>query len=284
MHPLGNVYLTISGNCSFCNSQFTGEIENEPIENSRAIIKCKYQGMYKLCKGKNKRRLIGNKREELKNKLINENMSASYIQRMEARNIMKFGQKEPSHIPSSNALRVLKSKSLEKENLNKDPIISLSILKQTNNYNSVLRDIGYDRFFVHNWSNAELNIYRQYVKRNMHSIISIDATGGVVKCPVLISGRKTANIFLYEIVVMVHIVKRQYGVAHMLSERHDTSSISHWLQEWVKDVAPLPKIVVTDQSLALMSAAVKSFSQYSSLEVSSGSWVKYLTVHTQKIL
>jgi len=53
----------------------------------------------------------------------------------------------------------------------------------------------------------------------------------------------------------------------MLSERHDTNSIAHWLQEWIKDGAPCPKIVVMDQSLALMSAAVKSFTQYSSLNM-----------------
>lgn len=85
--------------------------------------------------------------------------------------------------------------------------------------------------------------------------------------PVLISGRRTANIFLYEVVVMDHIIKKQYGVAHMLSERHDTNSIAHWLQEWIKDSAPCPKIVVMDQSLTLMSAAVKSFTQYSSLNM-----------------
>lgn len=66
---------------------------------------------------------------------------------------------------------------------------------------------------------------------------------------------------------MGHTIKIQYGVAHMLSERHDTNSICHWLQEWVKYGAPCPKIVVMDQSLALMSASVKSFTQYSSLNM-----------------
>jgi len=267
VHPEGNIYLKIVGNCSSCNSRFTGEIENEPGENSLIIIKCMYQGMYKECKGKNKRLLIGRKRDELKNKMIKENMSASYIQRIEAKEIMHFGEKEPSQIPTLNSLRVLKSKALQKENLHNDPIISISILKQTNNFNSTIRDIGYDRFFIHYWSGNELNVYRQYVKQNDPSIISIDATGGVVQRPILISGRKTANIFLYEVVVMDHTIKRQYGVAHMLSERHDTNSITHWLQEWLKDGAPCPKIVVMDQSMALMSASVKSFTQYSSFNM-----------------
>jgi len=146
VHPGGNIYLKIVGSCSSCNSRFTGEIENEPEENALIIISCKYQGMYKECRGKNKRRLIGRKRDELKNKLIKENMSASYIQRMEAKGMMHFGEKEPSHIPTLNSLRILKSKALQQENIHKDPIISISILKQTNNLNSTIRDIGYDRF------------------------------------------------------------------------------------------------------------------------------------------
>ncbi|CAI6376027.1 unnamed protein product [Macrosiphum euphorbiae] len=267
VHPGGNMYLKIVGSCSSCNSRFTGEMENEPGENALIVISCKYEGMYKECKGTNKRRLIGRKRDELKNKLLKENMSASYIQRIEAKEIMHFGEKEPSHIPTLNSLRILKYKALQKENLHKDPIISISILKQTNNLNSTIRDIGYDRFYIHYWSGNELDVYRQYIKQNVNSVISIDATGGVVQRPVLISGRKTANIFLYEVVVMDHTIKRQYGVAHMLSERHDTNSISHWLQEWVKDGAPCPKIVVMDQPLALMSASVKSFTQYSSLNM-----------------
>lgn len=180
VHPGGNMYLNIFGNCSSCNSKFTGEMENEPGENSLIIISCKYEGIYKECKGKNKRRLIGRKQDELKNKLLKENMSASYIQRMEAKEIMHFGEKEPSLIPTLNSLRILKSKALQKENLHKDPVISISILKQTNNLNSTIRDIGYDRFFIHYWSGNELNVYRQYIKQNVNSVISIDATGGVV--------------------------------------------------------------------------------------------------------
>lgn len=55
--------------------------------------------MYNECRGKVKRRVIGRKLSEFKDKLIKENMSASYIQKIEAKNKMKFGQKEPGHIP-----------------------------------------------------------------------------------------------------------------------------------------------------------------------------------------
>lgn len=51
----------------------------------------------------------------------------------------------------------------------------------------------------------------------------------------------------------------------MLSKRHDLNSISFWLSEWVRSNIAVPKIVVTDQSLALMIAVVKAFTEYSSL-------------------
>lgn len=93
----------------------------------------------------------------------------------------------------------------------------------------------------------------------------------------MISGRESASIFLYEIGVMDYMNKCQFTVAHMLSERHDSNSISFWLSEWVRSNIVVPKIVVTDQSLALMMAVVKTFTQYSSLS-------KYLSVCSSIIL
>jgi len=85
------------------------------------------------------------------------------------------------------------------------------------------------------------------------------------------SGRITANIFLYEIGVMDHTNNCQFSIAHMLSERHDSNSIGYWLGEWKKSGVPSPKIIVTDQSLALMMGIVKTFTQFSTLN-------KYLEV------
>lgn len=51
----------------------------------------------------------------------------------------------------------------------------------------------------------------------------------------------------------------------MLSERHDNNSIGHWLSEWLRTGVPTPKVIITDQSLALMMGVVKTFTQYSTL-------------------
>lgn len=138
-------------------------------------------------------------------------------------------------------------------------------MESINLYINVIKDIGYDRFFVHYWSATELNIYRRYVKNSECPTICIDATGSLVKKPMLLSNRKTKHILLYKIAVHDKLMNSQYSVSHMLSERHDNNSIRFWLEEWIRDGAPKPKQVVTDMSLALMVAVIKAFTQFNTI-------------------
>lgn len=179
---------------------------------------------------------------------------------------MEFGESNASNPPLQN----------NKNQLHNDRIMALSFMKNLAPYNKVIKDIGYDRFFVHYWTFDELNKYILYTNTNKTPIITIDATGGIVSKCKLISGRETSFIFLYQIGVMDK-TQSQFKVAHMLSERHDSNSISHWLTEWISNKLPPPKIVVTDQSKELMIAVIKSFTQYSSLS-------KYLCVCSSLLL
>jgi len=52
----------------------------------------------------------------------------------------------------------------------------------------------------------------------------------------------------------------------MLSERHTNLAISNWLVSWLNSDIPVPKQTVCDQFLALLSAIVKCFTQYSTLQ------------------
>lgn len=158
-------------------------------------------------------------------------------------------------------------------------------MKGTSPYNTVIRDIGYDRFYLHYWTSPEINSYRNYCKKTKIPTISIDATGGLIKKFNLISGRQTGSLFLYQISVMDSKNKTQFSVAHMISERHDNNSITHWLTEWIRNGIVIPKIVVVDGSFALMIAVLKAFTQYSSLnkyiDVCS-SLIKTLQDHEEK--
>jgi len=80
-------------------------------------------------------------------KLLKQNMSAAYIQRLEAKQIMEYGDPEPSHLPTLNALRVMKYKENKKNRLDEDQILAITIMKGSSSYNNILRNIGYDRFF-----------------------------------------------------------------------------------------------------------------------------------------
>lgn len=107
-------------------------------------------------------------------------ISPSFIRRNEVSRLTNSGDFELSHLPILNVLRVLKSKSIKKSQEHNDPILSLSILKNNIPYSTIIRDIGYDRFFIHYWSTLQINAYRQYVKKSKTPLINIDVTGGVV--------------------------------------------------------------------------------------------------------
>jgi len=69
---------------------------------------------------------------------------------------------------------------------------------------------------------------------------------------------------LYEGVT--NIDNQSFTVLSMLSEQHDNISIANWLKRWLKCDVKAPKVVISDQSLAMMSALVQRFTQYESLE------------------
>lgn len=172
----------------------------------------------------------------------------------------------PAQIPSTGALRQAKSRALSLKKLHSDPINALSIMKLENRS---IRDIGYDKFFVHFWSDLQLKIYKECCLKSKTPTISFDATGGCCRKLKRINQQLGGPIFLYEGVVNVN--NQNFTALSMLSEQHDNLSISLWMKRWLRFNIPAPKVVISDQSLALMSAIVQSFTQYNTLE-------KYLNV------
>jgi len=57
-----------------------------------------------------------------------------------------------------------------------------------------------------------------------------------------------------------------FPVTQMLSERHNTNAIHYWLMKWIRSGAPRSREVVCDFSRALLTAAIRSFTNYSTLE------------------
>lgn len=67
----------------------------------------------------------------------------------------------------------------------------------------------------------------------------------------------SGDIFLYEAVISQGF--GQFPVSQMISERHDTTSITFWLEMWIKSGVNIPNEAVSDYSKALLGAMCKSF-------------------------
>jgi len=165
---------------------------------------------------------------------------------MESKIVMNYGDPEPSSLLLFNALRVLKYQKRQKDKLHQDSIMALAQLKGIVPFNQMIQDIGYDRLYLHYWTLTEINTYSLYTTQNKFPRVSIDATGGLSRKLIMISGRISSPIFLYEIVVMYFKKKCQFTAVHVLSERHDSTSIGYWLTKWSRIIIVLPKKVVTD--------------------------------------
>lgn len=132
------------------------------------------------------------------------------------------------------------------------------------NNTTSIHDIGIDKFFIHFWSNLQLQIYKKYYNESNVPTISFDATGGCCKRLKRYNNSVSGNIFLYEGVMALN--NKTFTALSMLSEQHDNISISVWLKRWLRCNVKPPKVVISDQSLALMSGLTQAFTQFNSLE------------------
>lgn len=139
-------------------------------------------------------------------------------------------------------------------------------MKEENEYKNVLNDMGCFPFFLHYQSSEQIHVYRDYCRNHAQPKIIIDATGSVIsnfnKCGV----EKTKSLFLYELLVFDATKKHSFTVSNMVSECHTNIAIFNWFAKWLSSNVPSPKKTVCDQSLAIISAIVRCFTQYSSLQ------------------
>jgi len=138
-------------------------------------------------------------------------------------------------------------------------------MRSEEEYKNFLHDMGCSPFFIHYHGVEQVHLYRSYCRSVSHPKIIIDATGGVVKNFKKLGVEKTKHIFLYEALAYDSEKQHSFTITNMLSERHTNKAILNWLSRWLDNDIPQPVECVCDQSLALLSAAVQCFSQYSSL-------------------
>jgi len=139
-------------------------------------------------------------------------------------------------------------------------------MKNENEYKDILHDLSYEPFFIHYHSCEQIHLYRSYCQSTSYPKIIIDATGSLIKNFKKLEMNKTKTIYLYEALVYDDSKLHSFTVSNMIGERHTTLDIYNWLANWLNCNVPSPKETVCDQSMALLSACVKCFTQYSSLK------------------
>lgn len=176
--------------------------------------------------------------------------------------LMEEGNPEPPHLYSSAVLHAAKAETIKANYIHSDPLKALVIFKSSSMRN-VIHNIGLDPFFIHYWSNHQLNIYRNYCVKN-NACIFIDATGSIVKKLCKADGSISKHMFLYQCVINCN--NGQFSICQMISESHNANSIHFWLAEWIRSGASVPKEVVCDSSKALLIAIIRAFTGYRNIE------------------
>lgn len=161
----------------------------------------------------------------------------------------------------------MKCRQLASNRRHEDTLSSLAMMKMENEYSNVIHGIGFDPFYVLYHCAEQIHIYRGYCNSTQIPKLVIDATGSVVKKFRKFCGQKTQSLYLYEALVYDSAKNVNFTVTNMVTEKHNNLSISNWLLNWISSDVKKPKETVCDNSLALLSAIVQSFTQFSSLQV-----------------
>jgi len=160
-------------------------------------------------------------------------------------------------------LRVAKHEITQKNYIDKDPLKALHLMK-LGSLENIIHTIGLNPFFVHYWTNHQLHVYRTYTLDET-SCVYIDATGSIIRKIKRPDKSKTKHIFFYNCVANSK-TSGLFPVCQMLSESHHTNAIQYWLMEWIRSGAPCPREVVCDANRALLTAAVRCFTGYLTVE------------------
>lgn len=172
-----------------------------------------------------------------------------------ANKLMTFEDVEPPHLYKASVLHTAKSEFVKSQYFDSDPIKAICIMKRSI-YPNCIHNVGNDPFFIHYWTNYQLQLYRKYYSANI-STLYIDATGSIVRKLIRADGTQSGHIFLYHAVINTN--GNQLSITQMLSEKHATNNIHFWLLEWTRMGAPHPHEVVIDSSKALLNAVIRCF-------------------------
>lgn len=194
---------------------------------------------------------------DLQNKTVNE------VYRSQAKDIPIDAETLPRNFVNQKSIENVKMKQNKQA---ESAIDALRLLKYSSDYGESIKELSIDPFCVMFWTKSQRYFYSQ-IARDHGSVISLDATGGLIISNSLLTDLKSKidrrvnmpHIFLYLISVKVPNGKST-PVGQMLSSQQDSIKISYFLDRWAQDFCA-PREVTTDDSAALQKSIAKSFAK-----------------------
>lgn len=229
---------------------------------------------------KTKRRLNKNNIGKIR-KLVRHEKPFNVRNAMNAQDDLSFERRDT---PSLESLKKQKYKHRAEERFDKDIITSLLKMKASIDFAQCIHDVSISPFHVAYWTAQQQMFFANY-KKNNKVILSIDATGSVVK-PIDLYSQKGQHIFLYMITAK-RPNQRSVPVGQFITSDQHQIKISYILEKWLNDFGSpmevssihifamkgrifkshIPHIlqVIIDDSAALLKACAKSFGHCSSV-------------------
>lgn len=212
-----------------------------------------FKGVVTAHDSSNRRPLSGLNRKRAKNALLS--MKPQTLLNDMANDLMIEGDDIPPILPTLQQLQKAHSESNLLHRLSTDVFEALSKFDAT--HPDFIHDFGGQHFYIYFWSKFQMSLYNKICK-SKSAVLAIDATGSVVQHVKRPKAQVGYNIVKKPVFYYAGVTNG-LPVVQMLSERHDTVSITNWLERWRYSGAVQPAVVVTDQSRALISACSKAF-------------------------
>jgi len=245
-----------------CGTCKCGSVIKCVINNSEELV-TKLKCIYVEGQGHCGKRYLRNPIRQAVVEKLQGTSAAKYRIEMAENLMQEDDDKEPPCLYSTNVLRVAKHEITQKNYIDKDPLKALHLMK-LGSLKNIIHTIGLNPFFVHYWSNHQLHVYRTYALDET-SCVYIDATGSIIRKIKRPDKTKTKHIFF---IIVLQIPKQVVSFQYVRCFRkvHNTNAIQYWLMEWIRSGAPCPREVVCDANRALLTAAVRCFTGYLTVE------------------
>ena len=242
-----------------CSRGFTFTIDQEPDSEAQILLHVKAEGFALHDETEiNRRNISGEKRQTLANELKTSSAAAMFSHNLNFADQDKLKIGNFTEVPNKIVLRKIIAEIVEKEQLHRNVLAELEVLKESHGQNKYIHDIGMDPFTIILISDEQIRLVRELSKKEELDIY-IDATGSILQN---IKGQKRP--YLYSIVIKPYPRIPSVSIADMVTTQHTIPRIELFLGTFKREVLVgwkklKVRKVETDYSFALMQSVLKTF-------------------------